>query len=542
MATRRNITAYLCPEPWKPTGICSYGRCQESTSSERVLDNQGKLKQINLQSYLIGEGYDIGNRFDTYLLPSDKDVVDCLFCIPACDEIRQGEGDIENFSHQILDSFNNLRKTHPEECPQPCFELVLDLNACSAAQWFCNDMVIKNYCCPKNGIDSLGRTPKVRLQNYGCRVINNYEIVDYIEYSEQDVSIEQVANDFVTNWSNTPSIRKQIMYSHYNAIGVGLQKETHVINYKPIFKYIAVIDLVYLHPDNRQLYDVPLPTLECATECLQKIHWYQKSYTVENVERPLPYIVCEVPIPRNCAIEKMEFRFEESPCYAVFKPDLTKIPDERKTIPSNNSLRFVWEKEKADPLIDMGIMNEGKTWFIVWSLRNSACFIPGEYMIVYVWLKGFESQCNPFIWAINWFETPCWTSGIVQGCGLLDEEGNVIEGGLGHSFSDAWIGDERLRWLISYKGQKELYWLKCSDFAEYKIGDRVFIQKQGLSKALNYDGTEAEQDPACRWPYPHKSELPMNQQDGSPPILSDSNVTYTLDPSNDIIVPQKFYA
>ncbi|KJR41318.1 hypothetical protein MCHI_002787 [Candidatus Magnetoovum chiemensis] len=96
----------------------------------------------------------------------------------------------------------------------------------------------------------------------------------------------------------------------------------------------------------------------------------------------------------------------------------------------------------------------------------------------------------------------------------------VLEGGEGSEYSDAWTGDERLHWLVNFKGLNT--WLKCSDFAKYAIGDRVLIYKNGANSGMNWrkcrnsDGTNA-----------------ASGED----ILCDSCVVYTLDKSADVILP-----
>ena len=131
----------------------------------------------------------------------------------------------------------------------------------------------------------------------------------------------------------------------------------------------------------------------------------------------------------------------------------------------------------------------------------------------------------------DWFETQCWTSAIVQGCGLIDENGNITEGGYLEDFNDNWAGDEKLHWLVYFKGS--LFWIKSSDFARYNIGDRVFIHKDGLSQYRD-NQNNLEQEPACRWPVGIGGV-------GKDVILDDSNVDYLIDKEKDIIIPQHFF-
>ena len=154
-------------------------------------------------------------------------------------------------------------------------------------------------------------------------------------------------------------------------------------------------------------------------------------------------------------------------------------------------------------------------------------------MAVYGYLEDYNSQCNPFLLAWGWFETKCWTSGIIRGCGLLDEEGNVIEGGPGEEMQDEWEGDERLHWYVEFKGN--YFWLKCSDFARYTLGARCFIYKNGLSQMTGSDNNMI-QEPGCRWPYSSSGQVPEAGE-----LLSDSNVCYRLDRTRDVIIPQTMY-
>jgi len=133
-------------------------------------------------------------------------------------------------------------------------------------------------------------------------------------------------------------------------------------------------------------------------------------------------------------------------------------------------------------------------------------------------------------------------SGIISGCGLLDSDGNVIEGGIGVEMKDQWIGDPRLHWLVNFKGSN--FWLKCSDFYKYNIGERGIILKSGTSKSLDQKGNLVL-EPACRGPVPWGADYPFVYKDPNGEMffdpISDSNVAYTLDRGSDILVPVKFW-
>ncbi|KJU87782.1 hypothetical protein MBAV_000023, partial [Candidatus Magnetobacterium bavaricum] len=73
-------------------------------------------------------------------------------------------------------------------------------------------------------------------------------------------------------------------------------------------------------------------------------------------------------------------------------------------IPADNSLQWTY----------------GDKWSIDWNFTSAdTCFFPGESMSVYAHVKDKTGKCNEILIGYSWFETNCLTSGIIQGCGIL---------------------------------------------------------------------------------------------------------------------------
>lgn len=104
---------------------------------------------------------------------------------------------------------------------------------------------------------------------------------------------------------------------------------------------------------------------------------------------------------------------------------------------------------------------------------------------------------------------------------------SVVEaGGPGVALPAEWIGHDLLHWLIIFKGNH--CWLRCSDYVRYEIGDRVLILKGGIAKWKGGVVTNHR----CR-----NAPRGNDYQEQETQSLSDGCVAYTLNKSNDIILP-----
>ncbi len=509
----KNITAYLCKEPWTPSGICS------GTSPLVLSYSFSKETEIfEIEAGLCPKGYECkGQEITVYILPEEKDPIDCLLCIPACEELPFiEETDLTSFRLCLLEKFNWYRATHPANCVSEALSIDRKLNI--EAQWRAEDMAEYNYIGNR---DHFGRDISTMLRQDGMSFVYATQIAAKKQY-EEEIDFNTLCDEFAQEIFATTSNCRQICNS-YNQIGIGLAKKIDTGK----VEYYLVVVLVNTDKSPELSY-VPKPSLLCTGECVEKVHYQQHYREVsgwneqgEFITRkePLPYIDFSFPIPPICSLEKIKLSFELSPCSFEFSP-------QGKGSIKDNSLKFVW-----NGISEATYKIEHNKITVTFPLETT-CFVPGEWIAVYAWLKGYENDCNPFLVAWNWFETPCWTSGIIQGCGLLDPNTEeVIDGGYLQPFKYSYVGDDRLHYLVLFKGS--LFWIKPADFAEYKIGDRVFIHKDGLSFWKHEQVTI--QDPACRFPIGENCSIPQDT------ILSDANVSYFLDKTSDVIVPQTFY-
>lgn len=475
---------------------------------------------MEITAYLCPGGFDCsGFELTSYMLPDGKDPVDCLLCVPACDDPYRDVNDLEGFNLDMLGKINQARITHPFECPpENCKMLKLNDKIISAARWLAIDMIYYDYF---SSLDRLERPPYQRLKAFGVDMDIYGESIVSLEYTDKQVSLDMVAQQFLTVWMGEDKDRINVMDNSFALAGFGYANKIWIDEQgRRHEKYVGVMDLI----DGKKMeeeFATPAPVLNCYGECVQKIRWEQKYSVIETAggikKIPEPYLITRVEIPQICALFKLVFIFELSACNAQWL-----FPTAGQEIPEDGKLSFTWQKYAEDE----------RYWKHEWSLQAN-CFVPGEWLAVYAYLKSYESPCNPFLLAWGWFETQCWTSGILQGCGLLDENGDIKDGGPGYEFSDNWIGDEGLHWYVEFKGNH--YWLKSSDFAAYTIGSRCYIYKNGLSKFSDTQNNVIE-EPACRWPYAAVGNIPDEDS-----ILSDSNVAYSLDREKDVIVPQTFY-
>lgn len=501
--TDKNITAYLCKEPWTPSGICS-------GASPLVLSSSSKeTGTFEIEAGLCPKGYECkAQEITVYMLPEGKNPIDCLLCVPACEELPFIEkDDLTFFRLCLLEKLNWYRATHPADCVSEMLSMDRILNI--EAQWQAENMKnMPEYGYYPEDISNI-------LRQDGISFVYATQITAKKEY-EEEIDFDTLCDDFAQQIFLKTYNCRQICNSDtsYNQVGIGLAKK------KQIGKVEYYLVIILINTDKSpQLPYIPKPKLNCAGECVEKVHykqhykevrgWKEGEYTTW--KEPLPYIDFSFPIPPICSLEKIKLTFEVSPCSFEFSP--------QGKGPIDNNLKFIW-----NGVSEATYKVEHNKITVTFSLKK-ACFVPGEWIAVYAWLKGYENDCNPFLVAWNWFETPCWTSGIIQGCGLLDPNTEeVIDGGYLQPFKYSYVGDDRLHYLVLFKGN--LFWVKPTDFAEYKIGDRVFILKKGLSLWKNA---------VCRYPVGETGSISQNR------ILSDANVSYFLDKTSDIIVPQIFY-
>ncbi len=517
-------TVWLCPTPWKFAGIC-----YPIELLDRIKVEEKEDSTVEVTVPLCPKGYDCSNlEVTTYMLPEDKTEIDCLFCIPACEDIKS-ESDIEEFRNLLLKKHNEARATHPEECdPVVCRELKLSVDLIAVAQWFAEDMIAGDYYASQHE-DRYGRGIAERFAAFSISYIYAGENIAEIHTIDQELTIEELVDIFFEGWMNSPGHRANIMKPEYNAVGIGLYHEIWPENGHVHRRWVAVVDFVGREDEPVEPV-IPAPVLPCTGECVDKLQWWQDyelvSYWDEEAQEvrqkkvPKPYLYVKCKIPRICGLKKLKFIMEISGCSAEWIPQ-KHIEEKQQEIPEDGNIKLIWHDVIGDE------------WILKWHLTNSTCFVPGEWMAVLAELDIEDEQCNPFVIAYGWFETQCWTSGTVVGCGLLDENGEVIEGGYWQEMEDEWIGDEKLHWLVRFKGQD--FWVKSTDFARYEIGRRVFIHKDGLSKA-SAGGSVLVEEPACRFPVPTAGILPAPDE-----VLSWSCVSYQLDRNRDVIVPQTFY-
>lgn len=256
----------------------------------------------------------------------------------------------------------------------------------------------------------------------------------------------------------------------------------------------------------------PLTTSECMSDCIGQIRWYQGSHEViENfVKKIIPedIIYTEVKIPELCGLIGLSLEFEVTSQYNMYY-DLRG----NGCIPEDNSLKRFYE----------GV------WIKGWSFNEYATsFYPGEQITAYAHFSSV-GNCNPMPIAYGYFENRCFTSGVIKGCGLV-KDGIVIEGGEHYILNNNWIGDDSLKWYVLFKGN--YFWLECSDFSKYKNNDRVIIYKGGIGR-IKIGLIDK---------YHCRNNDSLNKPADNDDVLTDSAVSYVLNPDNDIIMPLGVYA
>ncbi|MBF0517613.1 MAG: hypothetical protein HQK97_10965, partial [Nitrospirae bacterium] len=119
-------------------------------------------------------------------------------------------------------------------------------------------------------------------------------------------------------------------------------------------------------------------------------------------------------------------------------------------------------------------------------------------------------------------------------------ESTIKAGGYLIELQDAWIGDKRLHWYVSFKGT--LCWLQCSDFVGWEIGDRVMILKGGIgSVGTTYSVSKYVMSARSQF-LEHKHIVSFKAYNQTKTILYQNEVDYTLDRENGVFAETPFSA
>ena len=509
------ISTFLCQIPWKPNAICSPF---SYTKAIEVSTEDGSIEIIAHQS---PNGYNcLSMEVEALLLPDDKDAIDCLFCRRRfCSSSYQISNTQEALNVYMLEKINLIRVTHPEECEGS--PLVLYTQAAGAANYHARASVFND---SYGSVDAEGKGPQQRLEEFGATFGEAKELLWTGTYENQEYSYQEIGDKALDSWMNNRFQRVCLM-GDWKAVGFGLGTKQWAESALAIFdKYILVADFLDQAPESDYL--LPRAELPCTSECVQTIIWEQQSEVVQTGEgyklRALPYIDTYVYVPPLCNFSRLVFTFECSSANAEWV-----FPTTDARIPEDGSIEFTYSKYLINGY-----------WKFTWSLDSTSTFVPGEMMMVHAYMDSGSSICLPILLAYGWFETPCFTSAIIKGCGLLEWNAftgkwDIIEGGEGSAMENAWEGDERLQWMVSFKGSD--FWLIPSDFAKYELGFRVAILKHGTSFSID-SSYSFSKDPACRFPFSTFGDVPDTGA-----ILSYANVSYSLCAGYDKILPETFW-
>jgi len=495
-------TAYLCPEPWQPTGIVHPEVLAPDLRVEVRPDGA-----VEAEAFLCPLGYDCtGMEVTAYILPKGRGPIDCLLCYEAGEDFFLRPG-VQEKVEDLLQKHNQARHSFPEECTDPCPGLELDWIMCRCA------MDYAFYCllheCYEHVCD--GKQPWERLMAYGV-VFNAWgENVAMVE--DDDLEWEEAIERAFAGWMNSEGHRKNIMNNAFTRAGFGYARKDWVYGSPPRRRMRYVFVAEFADEDVQLSASIPKPDFPCNFECVKLLRWEQDYDEYwDNVggtwvkrRSPKPYLKIPCPTVQICAFERM----------VLWGSETGKIAEWQfgGKGECSNALEYVFDEE------------------YMLTLPFSACTpFPGEQLLLYGYLRGYEGDpCNPIIIAYGWFETHCYTSARITA--IKTDIGIIYSG----SLPDAWVGDESLRYVVEYKGEE--YELKPSDFHRYSVGDTVLVHKDGLADFYTVGG-EKKKRPACRGPVfgDDPGYMPTEEER----LLSYTNVTYELDPDSDVIVPVDF--
>jgi len=497
-----SFSAYLCPDPWTPTGLI-----HPEVYAPGVRTSVQDDGSVEAEAYLCPLGYDCtGLEVTAYLLPEGRSPLDCLLCYEAGRDFFLRPG-VQERCEGLLGLHNQARHSFPEECQAPCPDLELDWLMCRCAldyAFYCLLHECYGHYCD-------GRTPAERMQSYGVAFSSWGENVAMVE--DDDLEWDEAIERAFAGWMNSSGHRANILQGQFTRVGFGMVRKDWVYGTPPRrrMRYVFVAD--FADAELQLSANVPKPDFPCNFECVELLKWEQDYEEYDDYvnghwvkrRRPRPYLKIPCKTIQICAFEKMVLWGSVSGPLAIWQFGGQG--------PCGNVLELTFEDE------------------YVLTLPMSECKpFPGEQLLLYGYLRGYEGDpCNPLIVAYGWFETHCYTSGEVVA--IKTDTAEVTSGCLPEDF----VGDESLRYVVQYKGKQ--YEIKPSDFASYCVGDVCLIHKDGLGMFYDPDGSK-NPCPACRGPVFGDDPGYMPTEDER--LLSYINVTYELKPDSDVIVPVEY--
>lgn len=485
-----------------------------------------------------------------------------------------------------------------------------------------------------------------------------------------------IADLFFSAWLNSPPHYENILFNLWHAMSYSCGSK--ILSDEQVFVVIGVVDFVTyvsqevayyatshaIHQSNSQFFPAD-SSRDCFAVCenRQKLRWAQQCDAIEHLvitkdfvydhdslaERQLIHkgrsaIDVWVPLPNICYIDRVLVLLRHSSCHTVFPVSPSAVKDvygyprareifkERHGEVSGDLVWNTWKQTVSD-----GTDCNAEVDKVLKVTFPIECFLPGDSIETWLFFREGFASCNPILWAISWFETPCWTGGIIDGCGVFDshsisetttvrvyasssfslsslfpsyrgnlnglqissEDGRVplregvdffvdsddfvywdsnslisvlglrslrvsiqygahlIAGGLGSSFSESFLRRGVVKWLVRVKSRR--YWLSSLGGFNgpatisgstitlkrfWDISDFVLILKGGdfsgwymfindeRSFLWTLKDSFYETPSNCRWPV-----LGTTPFSSFPDILTDSNVSYDVNPHNDRIIP-----
>ncbi len=498
-----DFVAYMCPDPYQPTGIV-----HPEVYAPKLRTFVREDEDVQAEAYLCPLGYDCtGMEVTAYLLPEGRSPLDCLLCYEAGRDFFLRPG-VQQRCEQLLKLHNQARHSFPAECQPPCPDLELDWAMCRCA------MSYAFYCllheCYGHVCD--GQQPWERLSHSG---VGDFTLVgeNVAMVEDDDLEWEEAIERVFGGWMSSAGHRRNVLNPKFTRVGFGYARKDWVYGTPPRRRMRYVFVAEFADSAVELPANVPKPDFPCNFECVELLRWEQDYQEYEDFvdgewvtrRSPRPWILVPCPTIQVCAFEKMVLWGSVSGPLAVWQ-----FGGEG---PCGGGLELTFKDE----------------YVLTWPMSECRPF-PGEELLLYGYLRGYEGDpCNPVIVAYGWFETHCYTSAEIVA--IRTDTAEVTSGCLPEEF----VGDESLRYVVRYKGKE--YELRPSDFASYCVGDVALIHKDGLATFFDAQG-QKYQCPACRGPVFGDDPGYMPTEDER--LLSYNNVTYELKPQNDVIVPVEY--
>jgi len=454
MPAHIDIVSYHCPDPWQAPGIDAGAVLRPIQAEEN-----DALGAVDVVTRHIPEGAPSGSEAEivSFSIETDHAELACALCGRARPLWGSGPADL------LCSRINDYRLTQPPECGGDCAQLLL---------------------CPRLGVvaqhmaDILADGDPIsdgRFHLQGAGVSFFHQAFAFAEVLKPNLEEIAVSKDDIDEilfgvggWLLDAGIRGALLSHNLTRIGAffswsgtvgGADGKWHVA--------LGATDLEVQSAADEIFEGIPPTAWACSFACAKKLQYYRRK-------------IAETWGGGSVLSDFISFRWTNPPLCNLSV--VTLVGDVRGPRYQMIATSGTIPESKTDvPLLG------GNT--VKFEMANIPPY-PGEFFQIWGTLQGVDDpNCNPILIGACYFTHFCYTSGAITSILLYD--GGVIEERTSGSTPAEWVGDTRLRYRVRCEGV--VLMVIPSDFASYRVTDRVVIHKGGKHSVRTASGGMREE-------------------------------------------------